>query len=40
MIVESKYSTDIMEKHFNKKLVTTKEDDEDFDNGYVDSDVK
>ena len=49
MIEESNYCSDVMKKHFNKKLVMTKEDDEDFenstkwwicDNGYVDGDVK
>ena len=49
MIEESKYCTDVMKKHFNKKLVMTKEDNEDFesptkcwicDNDYVDNDVK
>ena len=48
MIEESKYRTDIMKKHFSKKLVMTKEDD-DFesstkcwicDNLYVEGDVK
>ena len=48
MIEESKYCTDIIKKHFNKKLVKTKEDDDDFenskkccirDNFYVDGDV-
>ena len=49
MIAESKYFTDITKNHFNRKLVMTKEDDEDFeksiecwicDNTYVDGDVK
>ena len=49
MIEDSKYSSDAMEKHFNKELVLTKEDDEDFenstkcwicDNDYVVNDVK
>ena len=31
MIKESKYRSDVMEKHFNKELVMTKEDDEDFE---------
>ena len=32
MIAESKYWSDAMRKHFNKKLVMTKEDDEGFEN--------
>ena len=32
MIEESKYCTDMMKKHFNKKLMMTKKDDEDFEN--------
>ena len=32
MIEESKYSSDVMEKHFNKELLMTKEDNEDFEN--------
>ena len=49
MIEESKYSTEVMKKHFNKELVLTKEDNKDFknstkcwiwDNDYVDNDVK
>ena len=32
MIKESKYCTDIMKKHFNKELVMTKKDNEDFKN--------
>ena len=49
MVVESKYCTDIMKKHFNKKLVMTEEDAEDFenstkwwicDNAYLHGDVK
>ena len=45
MIEESKYCTDVMKKHFNKTLVMTKEDNEDFknstcDNDYIDNDVK
>ena len=32
MIAESKYFTDITKNHFNRKLVMTKEDDEDFEN--------
>ena len=42
MIEESKYCSDVMEKHFNKKIVLTKEDNEDFknDNDYIATDVK
>ena len=49
MIEESKYCTDIIKKHFNKQLVMTKKDAEDFgdstkcwicDDVYVDGDVK
>ena len=49
MIEESKYSTDVMKKHFNKELGMTEKDNEDFkksakcwicDNTYVDGDVK
>ena len=49
MIEESKYCSDVIEKHFNKELVMTKENNEDFknsakywicDNDYVDNDVK
>ena len=32
MIEESKYCTDIIEKHFSKELVMTKKDDEGFEN--------
>ena len=32
MIEENKHCTDIIKKHFNKELVMTKEDDEDFEN--------
>ena len=32
MIKESKYSSDVMKKHFNKELVMTKKDNEDFEN--------
>ena len=32
MIEESKYCSDVMTKHFNKELVMTKEDNEDFEN--------
>ena len=46
---ESKYCRELMKKHFNKELMMTKEDNEDFkdstqywicDNDYVDNDVK
>ena len=49
MIKESKYCSDVMKKHFDKELVMTKEDDEDFENStkcwvcdnlYVDGEVK
>ena len=49
MTKESKYCTDVMKKYFNKELVITKTDNEDFensakcwvcDNAYVDGDVK
>ena len=30
MIEESRYCSDVMKKHFNKELVMTKEDNEDF----------
>ena len=48
-IEESKYCSDVMKKHFNKELVMTKEDNEDFkdsikysicDNDYVDNNVE
>ena len=48
MIEESKYCSAAMKKHFNKELVITKKDNEDFknstkcwicDNDYVDHDV-
>ena len=32
MIEESKYCSDVKKKHFNKELVMTKEDNEDFGN--------
>ena len=32
IIEESKYCTDVMEKHFSKELVMTKKDNEDFEN--------
>ena len=35
MIKESKYYSDVMEKHLNKELGMTKEDNEDFDNSNV-----
>ena len=49
MMEESKYCSDMMKKHFNKKLVMIKEENKDFenstrrwicDNDYVDNDVK
>ena len=49
MIEESEYCNEVMKKHFNKELVMTKEDNEDFknstkcwicDNDYIDNDVK
>ena len=49
MIEESKYSSDVLKKHFNKELLMTEEDNEGFenstkcwncDNSYVDDDVK
>ena len=49
LIEESKYCSDVMKKHFNKKLVMTNEDSEDCknltkcwicDNDYIDTDVK
>ena len=47
MTEKGKYSTDLMKKHFNKKLVMTEEDNEDFwisskccDNVYADVEVK
>ena len=49
MIEEIKYCGDVMKKDFNKELVMTKTDNEDFknstkcwicDNSYVDSDAK
>ena len=49
MIKESKNCNDVLKKYFNKELVMTKEDNEDFknstkcwicDNDYVDNDVK
>ena len=49
IIKESKKSSDVMKKHFNKELVMTKENDKDFENSskccishnfYVNGDVK
>ena len=49
MIEESNYCNEVMEKHFNKELVITKEENEDFksstkccicDNDYIDTNVK
>ena len=49
MIEESKYCSDVMEKHFNKDLLVTEKDDGDFQNSskcwicandYIDNDVK
>ena len=49
MVEESKYCSDVMTKHFNKELLMTEEDNEDFENSikccicnndYIDSDVK
>ena len=49
MIEKSKYHSHVMKKHFNKELVMTKKDNEDFknsmkywicDNNYIDNDVK
>ena len=49
LIKESKYCSGVLKKHFNKELVMTKEDNENFknsakcwicDNGYIDNDVK
>ena len=49
MIKENKYCSDVMKKHFNKELMMTKRDDEDFENSikcwicdniYLDGDVK
>ena len=49
MIEESKYCIDVMKKDFNKELVTTKKDNEDFENStkcwicynyYIDNDVE
>ena len=49
IIQESKYCSDVMKKHFNKELVMTKENNDDFenspkcwicDNDYIDTDVK
>ena len=35
MVRESKYCTDKIKKHFNKKLVMTQVDDEDFENSNI-----
>ena len=35
MIEKSKYSSEVMKKHFNNELVTTKEDYEDFENSTI-----
>ena len=49
MIEESKYCSDVMKKYFNKELVMTKEENQDFknstkcwicDNYYIDNDLK
>ena len=49
LIKASKYCSDVMKKHFNKELVMTKEDNEDFENStkcwiynndYIDTDAK
>ena len=49
MIEESKYCSDVVQKHLNKELVMTKKDNEDFENStkcwicdsdYIDNDVK
>ena len=49
MIKETKYCSDVMNKQFNKQLVMTKKDNEDFenstkclicDNDYIDHDLK
>ena len=49
MIEESKYSSDMIKKHFNKELIMNKEDNEDFKNStkcwiyvndYIDTDIK
>ena len=49
MIEDRNYCSDVMKKHFNKELVITKKDHEDFenstkcsicDNDYIDNDVK
>ena len=49
MVEESKYCSDVMTKHFNKELLMTEEDNEDFENSikccicnndYIDNDVK
>ena len=49
VIEENKYCSDVMKKHFNRELVMTKEDNEDFenstkfwicDNAYIDGMLK
>ena len=49
MIKKSKYSSEVMKKHFNQELAMTKEDNKNFkkstkfrfyDKDYVDNDVK
>ena len=49
MIKESKYCCNVMKKHFNKELVMSKQDNEEFenstkcsicDNDYIDGDVR
>ena len=40
MIEESKYCSDVMKKHFNKKLVMAKEDNEDFDSFLLETGAK
>ena len=49
MIDERKHCSDVIKKHFNKELVTTKEENENFkssnkcwicDNDYIENDVK
>ena len=35
MIEKSKYSSEVMKKHFNNELVITKEDYEDFENSTI-----
>ena len=40
MIEESKYCSDVMKKHFNKKLFMAKEDNEDFDSSLLETGAK